>query len=57
MTFRDGLFEGQPYRLLLPDYGIVDARLRGSPVVPWLFLRIVLHAVWHLLRRQVRRSR
>ena len=48
MTFHDGLFEGQPYRLLLPEYGIVDARIRGSPVVPWFCLRIVLHALRHM---------
>lgn len=52
MSFQDGTFEGQPYRLLLPEYGIVDARLRGSPVVPWMCLRIILHALWHMPPRQ-----
>jgi hypothetical protein len=52
MSFHDGTFEGQHYRLLLPEYGIVDARLRGSPVVPWFCLRIVLHALWHMPPRQ-----
>jgi len=53
MSFQDGLFEGRPYRLLLPEYGIVNPRLRGSPVVPWFCLRIVLHA----LRRMPPRPR
>jgi hypothetical protein len=52
MAFHDGTFEGQPYRLLLPEYGIVDARLRGSPVVPWLCLRIIMHALWHMPPRR-----
>lgn len=51
-SFHDGTFEGQHYRLLLPEYGIVDARLWGSPVVPWFCLRLLLHALWHMPARQ-----
>jgi hypothetical protein len=56
MSFQDGLFEGQHYRLLLPEYTVVDERLRGSPVVPWLSFRLVLHTLWHLppRRRNIR---
>ncbi|HSP79041.1 MAG TPA: hypothetical protein VLQ93_10955 [Myxococcaceae bacterium] len=52
VAFQDGTYEGQHYRLLLPEYGMMDARLRGSALVPWAALRLLLYALWNMPPRQ-----